>query len=386
MRRAAARRLPASRPGWMALLLLLVGAWHPGFAAQCPKLLMFDGINVKTQAGAEQAAYWGRTIGVQGVFVNNVMAYWQADVGTDPDSRLWQQAKLFQSNYAKYGVTDNFIKVALYKPHDWHSSEQNHAVVEHFAHAAALARYAGFAGLALDLEPYQPTWGGPQGGAGLAPTVEQEGREIGRAMFAAYPDMTLIVMPDVLDDSGKYKTLQQKLKSRLHRLKSGESGSPGYDRYELALPFLHGLLSVPWKHVVIGMEQTYSRNSEGITLSTPQARQRYAEFMAKTGAPEMQLSMAPGLWPLGRTSHDKSAREAPEKFAQRLAAASDVAKRYVWIYAKGNTWRAGGPQDAGPLAPDFQQFVNAIHQERASCMAAGASRRADSAPNGAGQR
>lgn len=360
---------------WPVLaFVLLAGAWHPALAGQCPKLLMFDGINVKTQAGPEQAAYWGRTIGVQGVFINNVMAYWQADVGTDPDSRLWQQARRFQANYARQGVTDNFIKVALYKGHDWNSARRNDAAVEHFAHAAMLARYAGFKGIALDLEPYKPTWVNAGDRPGLASTVEREGRAIGQAMLAAYPGMTLVVLPDVLDSSGRFRTLGEKIRSGLHRIKSGQLPSQGDDRYQLAVPFLQGLLSVPWKQVVIGMEQTYSRYGHGITVSTPRARQRYTELLGRDGASAINLSMAPGLWPLGRTRHDKSARETPERFERRLAAATDAAQQYVWIYGKGDTWRTGGPQGAGPVSPDFRQFLTAIHQTHAACTTATARR------------
>lgn len=369
----SALRLPAAWPRWIPAFVLLVGAWQ-GAAAQCPKVLMFDGINVKTEAGTQQAAYWGRTVGVQGVFVGNVMGYWQADVGTDPDSKLWQQARLFQSNYAKYGVTDNFVKVALYKPHDWTSARQNSAIIEHFAHAAALARYAGFKGMALDLEPYTPTWVPPADGADLAPTVEREGRGIGQAMFAAYPDMTLIVMPDVLDSSDRYRTFKQKLMSGLHQLKSGSLDLSKHDTYELAVPFLRGLLSVPWRQVVIGIEQTYSRNSDGIVATVPQVRQLYTDFMQENGASQTAPAIATGLWPLGRTSNDKSARESPERFAQRLRVAFDVSNDYVWIYGKGATWQAGDQPDAAPPASNFQQFVAAIHQVRAGCAAPNATR------------
>ena len=370
----SARRRSALWPRWVPALVVLIGAWHSGVAAQCPKVLMFDGINVKTEAGLQQAAYWGQTVGVQGVFVNNVMAYWQADVGTDPGSKLWQQARLFQSNYAKYGATDNFIKDALYKAHDWNSAGQNSAVIAHFAHAAALARYAGFKGIALDLEPYTPTWVAA-GGAGLAATIEREGRGIGQAMFAAYPDMTLIVMPDVLESSDRYKTFKQKFMSGVHQLKSGNTHLSRHGNYAFAVPFLRGLLSVPWKQVVIGLEQTYSRNSDGIANTVPRSRQLYTEFVQENGATGTVPGIATGLWPLGRTSQDKSARETPERFAQRLRVASDVSDDYVWIYAKGGTWQADERPSAAPLAPDFRQFVAAIHQARADCMAVDATRR-----------
>ena len=169
-----------------------------GASAACPKVLMFDGVNIRTQNDADQARYWGERVGVQGFFLNNVMAYWQQDVGASPASSVWQQAKQFQNTYAKYGVEDNFVKVAIWRPHDWRSAERNAALVSHFAHAAALAKYAGFKGVALDFEPYVPIWGGEAGGPERAATVQAEGEAIARAMYQAYPGMTLVLIQDAL--------------------------------------------------------------------------------------------------------------------------------------------------------------------------------------------
>ena len=76
-----AHRFSLKSLAWAALLVLLAGPWHLALAAQCPKLLMFDGFDIRTQNNAQQAAYWGTTVGVQGFFVNSVMAHWQKDVG-----------------------------------------------------------------------------------------------------------------------------------------------------------------------------------------------------------------------------------------------------------------------------------------------------------------
>ncbi|HEX5488259.1 MAG TPA: hypothetical protein VFX04_03815 [Rhodanobacteraceae bacterium] len=361
-------RSMSNRLARMALCVLLAGAWYPAFGAQCPKLLMFDGVDLRTQTNAGQAAYWGETVGVQGFFLNNVMAHWRVDVGTDPDSKLWQKASRFQSIYSKDGVTDNFIKVALYKAHDWHDKRENDAVVKRFAHAAMLARHAGFKGMALDLEPYKPTWGGPAGGPELASTVEQEGRAIGEAMHKAYPGMTLIVLPDVLAQTHRYDTLVQRFKSKVHDMKSG-TPPPRYDAYELSVPFVRGLLSVPWKHVVIAMEQTYSRNAEGMGPSAQRSRDSYEKLMGRS-AEAMNLTASPGLWTLGPTQRDKSARETPTRFEQRLEAAYAASKRYVWIYGKGSAWQTDGPYAPGPVNADFDQYLHVIHQVRASCSSA----------------
>lgn len=343
----SARRSMLGWLGLATLCILLGGPWRLAFA-HCPKLLMFDGVDIRTQNNTQQAAYWGRTVGVQGFFLNNVMAHWKVDVGTDPDSELWQEVSQFQSIYSQYGVTDNFIKVALYKVHDWHSARENAAVVQRFGHTAALARHAGLKGVALDLEPYEPTWGGPAGGPALAATVEGEGRAIGRAMHAAYPNMTLIVLPDVLDEAQHYE-----------------------NAYALSVPFVRGLLSVHWTHVVIAMEQTYSRNSDGIVPSMQATRQSFAQLMGRS-AESLHLTAAPGLWTLGPTRLDKSARESSARFEQRLATAFDAAKRYVWIYGKGSAWQTDGPYAPGPVVANFDQYLSAIHQVRASCPRDGA--------------
>jgi hypothetical protein len=353
--------------GWAALLVLLAGPWHVALAAQCPKLLMFDGFDIRTQDNAQQAAYWGRTVGVQGFFLNSVMPHWQKDVGAGPNSEIWQDVAKFQSLYSKEGVTDNFIKVASYKAHDWKNAKANDAAVARFRHAAMLAKYAKLKGVALDLEPYVPIWGGPAAGPGLETTIEQEGRAIGEAMHQAYPDMTLFVLPDVLDQTQRYATLLQRFKSGVHAMKAAKK-MPKYNRYEMAVPFMRGLLSVPWSHVVIGMEQTYSRNADGMGPSVQRTEADFARLMGKSAA-SMHLSGAPGLWPLGPTRTNKAARESPGRFADRLRAAYAAANQYVWIYGHGSAWQTDGPYAPGPVTPEFNQFTDAIHRVETRCQA-----------------
>ncbi|MGH8126715.1 MAG: hypothetical protein ACREPK_12810 [Rhodanobacteraceae bacterium] len=366
---------PAHRLSWywlgaITVLVLLAGPWRLALGAQCPKLLMFDGVDIRTQTNPQQAEYWGRKVGVEGFFLNFVMAHWKKDVGTDPNSELWQKVSRFQSLYSKDGVTDNFIKVALYKTHHWKDAQANRAVVARFRHAAMLARHAGLKGIALDLEPYKPTWGGPAGGPDLAPTVEREGRAIGAAMHSAYPDMTLIVLPDVLAATHRYDTLVQRFKSNVHRIKSGKRPPP-YDKYGLSVPFVRGLLSIPWKHAVIAMEQTYSRNSDGITRTVQRVRGHYAELLGDKHLQEIGFSTAPGLWTLGKTRKDKAAREKPARFKRRLEASLHAAKQYVWIYGKDSAWQTDGPYASGPVVADFDTYLDVIHQAETSCKASG---------------
>lgn len=338
-------------------------------SAACPKLLMTAGLNVHKQTNPQQAAYWGKTVGIQGFMVNYVVSDWQTDVGTNQQSGLWQLLRRFQSLYARAGVTDNFIKIALYRGHDWHSAKSNADVTRNLAHAAALAKYAGLKGLALDLEPYAPTWGGTAGGPESAKTVEQQGRAMGQAMHKAYPGMTLIVLPDVMREVEHERKM------------SSDWASQHHGGYMLSVPFVRGLLSVPWSRVVIGTEFTYSARAERITPFVQQAAQRYAEpahdaHAAEAAAPlhgarVASFSIAPGLWPLGPNAQDKSARESPDQFKRRLQTAFANSKDYVWLFGSSSAWQKDGPlgPQPGPVATSFPQFLAAIHQVEASCAA-----------------
>ncbi len=338
---------------FLACALSVAPAW-----SACPKLLMTAGLNIHKQTNPQQAAYWGETVGAQGFMINYVVTDWQTDVGTNPDSGTWKLLRRFQSMYAQHGVTDNFIKIGLYRGHDWHDAGANRKVTRNLAHAAALARYAGLKGLALDLEPYKPTWGGSAGGPELAELVEDEGRKMGQAMHDAYPDMTLFVLPDVMRETEHEKKA------------SSDWASTHHGGYQLSTAFVRGLLSVPWSHVVIGTEFTYSAHAERIVPYMKEAADRYRDVLPhdeQTGS----FSIAPGLWPLGPTAKDKSARFSPKEFRRRLQVAFDRSQQYVWIYGSGSAWQKDGPFGPvpGPVATSFQQFLDVIHQVRARCSA-----------------
>lgn len=321
---------------------------------------MTAGLNIHKQTNPQQAAYWGETVGVQGFMVNYIVTDWQTDVGTNPNSGTWKLLRRFQSIYSKHGVTDNFIKIGLYKGHDWHDAKQNEKAIRNLAHAAALARYAGLKGLALDLEPYKPTWGGSAGGPELAKLVEKEGRKMGQAMHDAYPGMTLFVLPDVLREAEHEEKA------------SSDRSDKHHNGYGLSAPFVRGLLSIPWAHVVIGTEFTYSAHAERIAPFMQQAAARYRDAPgARDALEKANFSIAPGLWPLGPTAKNKSARFSPAEFRQRLQVAFDTSKQYVWIYGSSSAWQKDGPLGPvpGPVATSFQQFLDAIHQVRANCSA-----------------
>ncbi len=328
-------------------MLLVLGFALPmvSFAGACPKLLMFDGTDIRSQTTETAAVYWGKVVGVDGFFLNNVMGVWQTDVGMDPDGKVWQRAKRFQQLYSANGASKNFVKVAIWKPHDWNNVAANEAVAANFGHVAALSRYAGFKGVALDLEPYVPIWGGSAGGPELTAVVYKEGRAIGRSMHKAYPGMTLILLQDALYWAGK--------------------GQGYHGGYSLAIPFLGGLLSSRFDKVVFASERSY--DGEHVAQIVQDVRDEYVAFDAQGRLHLGMIMVAPGLWPLGKSYTDKSARWTPAEFASKLRLANRASDGYVWIYGSGSAWQTDGPYGKGPVTPNFQQFLDVLHRARRTC-------------------
>lgn len=306
---------------------------------------MFDGVDPNAQANVTQARYWGRFVGVQGFFLNRIMSTWQSDVGNDPANPVWQKVRQFQFIYSRHGMVDNFLKVAIWNRHDWRDAAANAQVIENFANGAALAKYAGFKGVALDTEPYVPIWGGDAGGPELAPTVYKVGKAIGRAMHQAYPAMTLFLIDDTLYWANR-----------------GETNRGGN---ALSVPFLRGLFSAGFSHVVIGTELTY--DDPAIATVTEQALGEYRKFFETNGLPPANISIAPGLWPLGRSYQNKSARMSPSQFEELLRAAFSTAPDYVWIYGYGSAWQTGGPYGEAKVTKRFKEYTAVLHRVQAAC-------------------
>ncbi len=300
-------------------------------AAACPKLL-YSAVNHYTANNAADAQYWGKTVGVQGVYVTYYMTYWTTNVGATPN-KLWNDAKSFQQTYAKYGVTDNFLKVSIFSKLNWGNPAVVNQYITNFGNLAKMAKYAGFKGIALDLEPYNPAWGGGVGGN--PQIVQSAGQLIGKAMQQAYPGMTLVVLPDVVHEYNITKNLD---------LASGG--------YGLAVPFVSGLFQQPWKQVVMGIENTYTAPPANITRFVNETYSNYAS-MYKGKFP---FSVAPGTWPLGKSATDKSAVMSVDRFQPNIAASSKATTSYVWIFGMGTAWKS---DKYGPVVPNFPQYVNA---------------------------
>lgn len=300
------------------------------------KLLMAGGgVLANRQNDPDSAKYWA-SLGLQGFLLNYIVTDWNKNVGGAPNG-TWEFVKKFQDTYSAVGITDNYIKIAAYATHDWSNKTQNEAMVTNFSHAAALAKYAGMLGIALDLEPYVQVW--TASATQTAMEVKAMGQRVAMAMHSAFPNMTLVLLPDVVYEAS--------IKGLI-----GE-------HYALSVPFVHSLLSsVPWKRVIIAIEQTYSLGVPSIPHAVSTIAPRYP--FSRT-----PIQVAPGIWPLGLSSIDKDARMTPEEFEQRLATMYALKPPYAWIFGYGSAWQTDGPYGAGPVVSNFDQYIQAIQTVKA---------------------
>jgi hypothetical protein len=322
-------------------------------ATSCPKLLMFDGLGYRPADYSEaDAKYWGRVIGVQGFFLNYVMGGWGNSVGDDESSPLYQRLKVFQETFSKYGVTDNFIKVASRLSLDWSNPKAQAQVVSNFRQAAHLARYAGLKGLALDLEPQaEGLWFEDSKLPDKSDRVFRFGRQVGEAIHATFPDATIIVLPEVL-------------------MYSSAADEYGTSRnYALSPRFWDGLSQSHFHKLIIATELTY--NSWRPDQIARNIREKYQENLIQNSLDPDSVPLAPGIWPLGKTYTDKAPRISTSQFKDRLGRAYQEARHegspYVWIYGFGSAWQTDGPYGKGNVTPQFGEYVDVLKQMEKSC-------------------
>lgn len=356
---AVLRRAAAWRSTSLSLSAGLLAVFGLGVApslaapppSPCPKVLMFDGFQLQAHNDEAWARYWGETVGVEGFLLNQVMPDWSFSVGRDAESDLHQSLKQFQELYARHGVTENFIKVALYRQLDWHDAAAADRVVENFRQAARLARSAELRGLALDLEPYvEDFWAEDQALPDKPQRAFQLGRRIGQAIQLEFPEASVLVFPEVL---------VLVLPPYSPRMRSA---------YRVAPDFWDGLVRAPFKQLLVGIEKSYQASRPDLVAR--EMRELYRIDLLAKGLDPAAVPLVVGLWPLGKTYTDKRARETPARFEQRLRLAFDEPSPYVWIYGHGSAWQEDGPYGQGKVDPNFADYVHALQEVKASCRAA----------------
>jgi hypothetical protein len=310
-------------------------------SSQCPSVLMFDGVDVSKDTIESKAKYWGEDVGVDGFFLNNVMASWEVTVPNDENSPDYVRLKHFQDLYARHGIDQNFIKISIYKPIDWKNATERDRDVDNFRRAAHLARFAGIPGIALDLESYaKGFWEVDPNDPAKPETIYQTGKAIGDAIEQAYPGSPVFVIREVLWWQ--------------HRAAN----------YALSGRFWNGLMASSVPRLYMGEELTYDRFAVPDELAV-----MYRDDALHNHLDPKKVEIEPALWPLGKTYIDKAPRMTVEAFHQQLENAFAQHTRYVWIYGFGSAWETNGTYGKGPVATDFSKYAAALHRVKNDCAA-----------------
>ncbi|MBO5688476.1 MAG: hypothetical protein J6S73_01005 [Lentisphaeria bacterium] len=233
--------------------------------------------------------------------------------------------------------TDNFLYLAPFKvDFDWTDDKSFSIIAENFAVAARLAGKCGFKGFGLDLETYGKNFFHPRyknkaslSLAEMEKIVYKRGKEWGEKVFAAFPDI-VIIMP--------------------YGITQTQASAP------LSCAFLNGVIHVMPEKVRLyeGFESdTYGVKSPAEMHDLPNRlrtlvkRHIREENLRKARG---QFLLAPGFYMDAYFVHGPSSiyrkRLEPERsnkgpaelFKRVLHAAVEEADPYIWIYSERGSW------------------------------------------------
>ena len=240
------------------------------------------------------------------------------------------------------------------------------AITRNMALFAQIAREAGFRGLQFDFEeystPHNPLWryfasrvfrqyradrGLPEMGfEEYAAQARQRGRQMMTAVTAAYPDMTLLMIPD--------------------------TGWPGHGDYDLLPAFVDGILEGAGPDITLidGLEQGYPLQTYRDFLSLK--HEARAKGIAASQIPDLyreRIRHSLGLWldyrpdEFGGWHTDDGKLEmnlrSPDRLERALYNALTVSERYVWMLVWHPDWwlRPSARSDPGKLMHPYQCFL-----------------------------
>lgn len=323
-----------------------------------PKTLLFSPINPDYLR--DTAAEWKKT-GFDGFLLSGIMANWADDIwALDGDSLTRDKndetlKRILECNQAceKAGILDNYIKVAFYKHVPvWTDEQAWQQLIVNFKEAARFAKLSQCKGIALDIEyvgeQYDLDWEGYD----YSDYTEDElrkaavlrGDQLVKAMFAEYPEMVFLHLPEGLTFYGPLAG------DFFVGMVNGmtEIQAPGgvhlltERTYDMKSTF--GLI-----HYAYSLQQTvlnvldesarkYWKKSCSIVLGGwplgyyRQITDEHGEFIGWSGRQETFGNEIVGSYA------DKSQRMSPNEFRDQYAGILLAGKKYCWIYGHGATW------------------------------------------------
>jgi hypothetical protein len=291
-----------------------------------PKVLLFSAVDVYYLADSVQ--FWGEKVGVNGFFLAYLADWWT------PREKLFENVAILMDVNKKgtsYGIDRNFVKVALGygKLPIWTDDEAWSGILSNFRNIAEFIKQSGTRGIAIDTEPYEVPLFDPETDRFktvdrkiLKDKVYQRGKEIMQSLTEGFPDIEVVILPE-----GAFYWFNQ------------DQGSSART-YELWIDFFNGMASVRNKKgIVVSAERTYSVTDKNSLYGIyNMINKTMLEHVQDPVFWKEKCSIALGMWPLGKTYSDKSARYSVARFEEQFLQAEALSPRYVWIYGHGAAW------------------------------------------------
>jgi hypothetical protein len=269
------------------------------------------------------------------------------------DDDILKQIKKCNVECKKYGIRDNFIKVAFYKHVPlWTNDSAWKEFNQNFSEAARFAKMAGCRGIALDIEyvgeQYDLDWEGYDFKgyieADLRKAAILRGQNLVKSMIKEYPEMVFLTLPEGITFYGPLATdfFVGMVQGMAELNATGGVHLLTERSYDMTSTFglIHYVYSLESEIVKILDEKSskYWKDKCSIALGGwplgyyRKITNESGEFLGYSGREEIFGNAVVGSYA------DKSSRFSVEEFKNQYAGLLLGCKRYCWIYGHGATW------------------------------------------------
>jgi hypothetical protein len=327
-----------------------------------------------TQNNPQQGYFWGRVIGADGMFFQG--APLDQSVGYDTTSKPYQLAKQFQQFYAPWGASNNLYFINLesgpfnFDGTEWYTTTWPNQMIENVKEAAALAKYAGFVGLAFNFERHDEFWGYDPNLPNKGQLIEQFAQAMGQAILSEFPSANILEFPNCLSFQNPTT------------IPASERNQNGYYYYP---ELCYGFVQSQFTDLALGGEDTFFTDAAGDNIVPGDIAQFnfwYPPQLAALGIPANQVTYAPGFWPFGHVyknpvtgqpvtlpnglqqySKTATVNTTPATWLSYISSAYGANLPYTWILDLAWSYELtpNDPFQTGSLDPNFASYINEFH-------------------------
>lgn len=291
-------------------------------ALPLPRTILYSVTPTALAADADQL----RKLGFDAFFITGVVPEWSTDVwGSDGEpwtvghaDKNWQLVRKATERCKQVGA-ETFLTMAFSHHFEWFDDLAWQKIENNFFQFALFAKTAGCTGVAIDIEyigeQYSFGWEGYDYAGytrrDLVAQVRKRGRQIGRAIFDAFPAVRFLTFPEQGYNLGTWLHVEW-IEEAARRKAPG--GIHFCTEYTYRRPNIRYMFAHAWQN-----------NRVLQSLMSEKGKSYWRK----------SCSIAEGLWPWGEDPDDSghAAAPTPEEFRQAVAASLMAGARYNWIYS-----------------------------------------------------